>query len=94
MRHVVGHLTDAVVERDGVYATLHLHEDARWLRTKLAGLAARGVVSNAVGLSVDVVARYTPEASGVRSITSIDRVSSVDVVSSPSADGRFLQEVA
>jgi hypothetical protein len=36
VRHVVAHLTDPEVRTDGVYATLRIHEDARWLRTKLA----------------------------------------------------------
>jgi hypothetical protein len=94
-RNIAGHLDTPTVEADGVYGVLHLHEDVRWLREKLSGLARMGAaLGRVLGLSVDVKASYRPEASGARTITSVNHVTSVDIVSSPSADGRFVAEVA
>lgn len=97
MRNVVGDLQAPRLEADGVYAQLHVHEDANWLRTKLLGLAQRGVVDKVIGLSVDTLAGYVPVQlrEGVtKAIKSIDRLLSVDVVTSPSADGRFIRATA
>ena len=93
VRNIVGDLTHPAVEADGVYADLHLHEDVPWLKTKLLGIARRGLLAKVLGLSVDTLASYTPVrlADGAaRAITAISRLISVDVVGSPSADGRFV----
>jgi hypothetical protein len=92
-RNIVGDLQDPRIEADGIYARLHLHEDAAWLRTKLVGLAQRGVVDKVLGLSVDTLASYVKEG-GRRVIDGVKRLFSVDIVSAPSADGRFLRATA
>lgn len=89
IRNIVGDLSDAAIEGDGVYADLHLHEDVPWLKTKLLGLAARKKLDKAIGLSVDTLAHYVTEGTA-RAIKGIRRLISVDVVGSPSADGRFV----
>ena len=97
MRNIVADLQEPRVEPDGVYATLHVHEDAGWLKQKLLGLDARGVLDKVIGLSVDTLSGYVPVqmASGVkRAIREIHKLHSVDIVTRPSADGRFLRATA
>ena len=93
VRNIVGDLTHPALEADGVYADLHLHEDVPWLKKKLLGIARRGQLAKVLGLSVDTLASYAPVqlADGAaRAIKGISRLISVDVVGSPSADGRFV----
>lgn len=93
VRNIVGDLTHPAIGADGVYADLHLHEDVPWLKTKLLGIARRGQLAKVLGLSVDTLASYAPVqlADGAaRAIKGISRLISVDVVGSPSADGRFV----
>lgn len=96
-RNVVGHLERPRLEADGVYAEAHVHEDAAWLRRKLLHLEQRGVLDRTLGLSVDSLAGFVPVRvrEGVaRWITAIKRVLSVDIVTTPSADGRFIRATA
>jgi hypothetical protein len=96
-RNIVGDLQDPRIEPDGVYAQLHVHEDAGWLKTKLLGLQARGVVDKVLGLSVDTLAGYVPvqlREGAAKAIKEIGRLISVDIVTAPSADGRFLRATA
>src|SRR5262245_14070220 len=93
VRNIVGDLSHPAVEGDGVYADLHLHEDVPWLKTKLLGLAQRGVLGTVLGLSVDTLASYAPvqlKEGAARAIKGITRLISLDIVGSPSADGRFV----
>jgi hypothetical protein len=93
VRNIVGDLSHPAVETDGVYADLHLHEDVPWLKTKLLGLSQRGMLGKVLGLSVDTLASYAPvqlKEGAARAIKSITRLMSVDIVGSPSADGRFI----
>lgn len=96
-RNVVGDISNPSLEADGVYGDLHIHEDAAWLRTKLLGLEARGVLDKVIGLSIDTLAGYVPvqlREGAARAIKSIQRVFSVDIVTAPSADGRFIRATA
>ena len=97
IRNVVGDLQAPRLEADGVYASLHVHEDAGWLKQKLLGLATRGVVDKVLGLSVDTLAGYVPvqlREGAAKAITEIKRLFSVDIVTRPSADGRFIRATA
>jgi len=97
IRNIVGDLQAPRVEDDGVYASLHVHEDAGWLKQKLLGLANRGVVDKVLGLSVDTLAGYVPvqlREGAAKAITEIKRLFSVDIVTRPSADGRFIRATA
>jgi hypothetical protein len=97
IRNIVGDLQTPRLESDGVYASLHVHEDAGWLKQKLLGLATRGVVDKVLGLSVDTLAGYVPvqlREGAAQAITEIKRLFSVDIVTRPSADGRFIRATA
>jgi hypothetical protein len=97
VRNIVGDLQSPRLESDGVYASLHVHEDAAWLKQKLLGLAHRGVVDKVLGLSVDTLAGYVPvqlREGAAKAITEIKRLFSVDIVTRPSADGRFIRATA
>ncbi len=97
IRNVVADLQEPRLEEDGVYARLHIHEDAGWLKTKLLGLQARGVVDKVLGLSIDTLAGYVPvqlREGAAKAIKEIGRLISVDIVTAPSADGRFLRATA
>jgi hypothetical protein len=96
-RNVVGDVQNPRIGADGVYADLHLHEDAGWLKTKLLDLARRGVVDKVLGLSVDTLAGYVPvqlREGAAKAIKEIKRLFSVDIVTAPSADGRFIRATA
>jgi hypothetical protein len=97
MRNIVADLQNPALEPDGVYADLHVHEDAGWLKQKLVGLERRGVLERVLGLSVDTIAGYIPVqmADGlVKKIREVKQLISVDIVTAPSADGRFLRAAA
>lgn len=96
-RNIVGDLQAPRITEDGVYADLHVHEDAGWLRSKLLDLERRGVVDKVLGLSVDTIAGWVPvrvREGFAKWIKSIQRLISVDVVTAPSADGRFIRATA
>jgi len=97
MRNVVGDIDNPSIEADGVYADLHVHEDAGWLRQKLLGLELRGVLDKVIGLSVDTLAGYVPvqlREGAAKAIKTVQRLFSVDIVTAPSADGRFIRATA
>jgi hypothetical protein len=98
-RNVVGDLqqlrvTEGAHGKAEIRARLTLHDDAEWLRTKLTGLAKRGAAAlKTLGLSVDTFAKSTPVQTG-RLITKVVKALGVDVVTQPSAGGRFERAVA
>lgn len=97
VRNVVADIQEPRLEPDGVYAELHIHEDAGWLKTKLLGLQSRGVVDKVLGLSIDTLAGYVPvqlREGATKAIKEIGRLISIDIVTAPSADGRFLRATA
>lgn len=97
MRNVVGDIDNPSIEADGVYADLHVHEDAGWLRQKLLGLELRGILDKVIGLSVDTLAGYVPvqlREGAAKAIKTVQRLFSVDIVTAPSADGRFIRATA
>jgi len=49
VRNIVADIQEPRLEADGVYARVHIHEDADWLKKKLMGLQARGVVDKVLG---------------------------------------------
>jgi hypothetical protein len=97
VRNIVGDLQAPRLEADGLYAEAHIHEDAGWLRRKLLGLEARGVLQKVLGLSVDTLTGYVPvrvREGMARWIREIKRLLSVDIVTAPAADGRFIRATA
>jgi cation transport regulator ChaB len=97
IRNIVADLQNPRLEADGVYASLHVHEDAGWLKQKLLGLANRGVVDKVLGLSVDTLAGMVPvqlREGAAKLIKEVKRLLSVDIVTRPSADGRFIRATA
>ena len=96
-RNLVGHLTKPRLAEDGVYAEAHIHEDAPWLRKKLLALERGGVLGKTLGLSVDTLCGFVPvqvREGAARWIREVKKLFSTDIVTAPSADGRFIRATA
>jgi len=97
VRNIVGHTATARLEADGVYATAHIHEDASWLRKKLLTLEQGGVLGKTLGLSVDTLCGFIPvrvQEGLSRWVRTVKQLISTDIVTAPSADGRFIRATA
>lgn len=88
VRDLVGRITAPTAEAQGrrVVARLALARQARWLCETIRSLAA---YPQLLGLSADLWVRARPSA-GIKTVTAIDAVNSVDIVVNPAAGGRFL----
>jgi hypothetical protein len=100
VRNIVGDLSQPRLEPDGVYGRAHIHESAGGLRKKLLEFAERGLLQNALGLSIDTFTGVIPvqvregsatEPRLAKWVRKVERVLSVDIVTAPSADGRFIR---
>lgn len=92
-RVIVGEIASPRIEADGVYGRLRLAPAVGWLKESLLGLASRSKLGEAIGLSIDTMARYAEDAGG-RVIKGIQELFGVDIVGEPSADGRFIRATA
>jgi len=96
---LVGTFTDVSADSDGLQADLHLLPSATHAAEALdASLAAQGKgLAPLVGISHDVMARYSPLVEGgmrIQEATEIVSVNSADVVADPAAGGRATRMVA
>lgn len=97
LSNVVGDIQNARLAADGIYGELHVHDDAGALRTKLLALERRGILDKAVGLSVDSIVGAVPvrvRESVAKWVKAVHRLISVDIVTAPAADGRFIRATA
>ena len=96
VRDAVGMLEAVRMEGSEMRAVLRLFEDAEWLRSRLQGLSRVGKLEK-IGLSIDAggTGKWMKESDlNVFRVDKIGAVSSVDVVHSPAAGGKFNRLVA
>ncbi len=94
VRNIVGDVGEPRLEADGVYARAHIHEGDGRLRKQLLEFAERGLLEKAIGLSIDCFTGFVPvqvREGMAKWIRKIERVFSLDIVTAPSADGRFIR---
>lgn len=92
VRDVVGFYHDAqyVPGLPGrVDATLHIMEEASWLRSLVREAFASGH-PELIGLSIDIYGNWQPnQATGAKDVTQVLSLNSCDIVTKPSAGGAF-----
>jgi len=96
IRDSVGFLENVRMEGDEMRATLRLYESEDWLKTRLLGLDKVARLEK-IGLSIDAGGKgeWVAEANvAVFKVKTLQMVSSVDVVHSPAAGGKFNRLVA
>lgn len=97
VRNIIAKIEAPRIAEDGVYGKLRVLEDSRWVATKLLALRQSGLLERAIGLSVDTLAGYVPvqlREGAAKWIKTIKRLIGVDIVTAPSADGRFIRATA
>lgn len=94
-RELVGALTAASVESDGIYATLVIMPSAAWLSNDLTACETNGI-PYVYGLSVDVsCSKVQKVVAGKKMVApGIIKAVQVDVVHTPAAGGGFLEKLA
>ncbi len=91
VRDLVGRITAPMADAQGrrLLARLALARRARWLCEMISALGAH---PRLLGLSADLWVRAAPSG-GVKTVTAIEAVNSVDIVVNPAAGGRFLVSI-
>lgn len=94
-RELVGALTAATVEADGIYATLVIMPSAAWLSNDLTACTANGI-DFVYGLSVDVSCTKVQKVVAGKKMVApgVIKAVQVDVVHTPAAGGGFLEKLA
>jgi hypothetical protein len=94
-RELVGALTAASVEADGIYATLVIMPSAAWLSNDLTACTANGI-DFVYGLSVDVSCTKVQKVVAGKKMVApgVIKAVQVDVVHTPAAGGGFLEKLA
>ncbi len=94
-RELVGALTAASVEADGIYATLVIMPSATWLSNDLTACTANGI-DFVYGLSVDVSCTKVQKVVAGKKMVApgVIKAVQVDVVHTPAAGGGFLEKLA
>lgn len=94
-RELVGALTAASVEADGIYATLVVMPSAAWLSNDLTACTANGI-DFVYGLSVDVSCTKVQKVVAGKKMVApgVIKAVQVDVVHTPAAGGGFLEKLA
>lgn len=94
-REIVGALTAAVVESDGIYADLVVMPSAAWLSNDLTACTANAI-DFVYGLSVDISCTKVQKVVAGKKMVApgVIRGVQVDVVYDPAAGGGFLEKLA
>lgn len=94
-REIIGALTAAAIENDGIYADLVVLPSASWLSSDLTACTANGI-DYVYGLSVDIACTKVRKMVAGKPLVApgVVRGVQVDVVYDPAAGGGFLERLA